>query len=164
MSKFNKQPVTGKFTTPKTNLRPILNKPIQQTVLPESKKNLKDTVRQIIEQIKEQKQNANPKTFKHVVDMMMKNKSRVKNENVLKLANSIILSQHKISNDNIPNIQDPTPNIQPIPNIPLPEHQVIDSIIYPAFETFSQENPMSLTVHSNINKLRFGSALLNKSI
>ena len=172
MSKFNKQPVTSKFNTPRSNNnRPTLNKPIiQQSIMPETKKHLKDTVRQIIEQIKEQKQleKANTKTFKQVVDIMMKNKSRVKNENVLKLANSIILSQQpkqKISNDQIQNIPDET-NIQPQPisnnhGTPLSEHQVIDSIIYPALDTFSQTNPMSLKFQSDVNvsKLRFGSAL-----
>ena len=161
MSKFNKHAKTGKlihrpelkrqssipFSEFKSfNIQQKVNKPA----------NLKDTVKLIIEQIREEKKQQlnnkdDLKSFKDVVHKMMKNKSRVYNENVLKLAKSVV-----INNQQLPTTKEETPPPPPI------EYSNDDILLnkYANKDTFHEINPMTLTISvKQPNKIRFGSAI-----
>lgn len=162
MSKFNKQSKLGKFST-RPELKRSVSIPISEinnTIQLNKKENapqLKDTVRKIIEQIREEKQKSNGSkpSFKDVVHNLMKNKSRVYNENVLKLAKSVVASQQ---------IQ-PTDETPPPPIIMSEENTQILQTDYNRYncnnnDSFTMDNPMTITFHPVAKpKIRFGDAL-----
>jgi hypothetical protein len=173
MSKFNKQSKTGKLITRPELKRQIgislseYHKPqiIQHPNYPsQEKQHLKDTVKKIIEQIRENKlQNkslsSGDKTFRDVVHELMKNKSRVYNENVLKLAKSVVLQNVEVSSTKDTTIDD-TSSIN--------ENEVED--ILQTYENkvsdeFNGENEMTLSITTKPpQKIRFGNAVEHNEI
>ncbi len=166
MSKFNKQS-TGKLIT-----RPELKRQsgiplseyhkIQSTIqsqTPPEKQHLKDTVKKIIEQIRENKNKSSvsngEKRFKDVVHELMKHKSRAYNENVLKLAKSVVLQ----SRENPPPIsQEPTPTMTNTEDILQTYENTIS-------DKFNGENEMTLGMTTKQPpKIRFGNATEHNQI
>jgi len=162
MSKFNKQS-KGKFST-RPELKRSVSIPMSEMSTTfniqnrkESTPHLKDTVRKIIDQIREEKQKSNGSkpSFKDVVHNLMKNKSRVYNENVLKLAKSVVISQQIQPTD-----ETPPPIIMSEENIQILQtdynrHSSNNN------DSFTMDNPMSITFHPVKQKIRFGDALNN---
>jgi hypothetical protein len=170
MSKFNKQSKTGKLMTRPELKRQIsfqlseYHKPqiIQNPNYPShEKQHLKDTVKKIIEQIRENKLknkslSSGDKTFKDVVHELMKTKSRVYNENVLKLAKSIVLQNI----EDIPPSKDTTIISDDTSSINEAE-DILQTYENKVSNEFNGENEMTLTIP---HKIRFGNAVEHNEI
>jgi hypothetical protein len=175
MSKFNKQSKTGKLMT-RPELKRQISIPLSEYHKPQiiqnphhpshEKQHLKDTVKKIIEQIRENKLknkslSSGDKTFRDVVHELMKDKSRVYNENVLKLAKSVVLQNIEVSSKD----KDTTIINDTSSKNELEAEDILQTYENKISDEFNGENQMTLTITTNQpQKIRFGNAVEHNEI
>jgi hypothetical protein len=174
MSKFNKQSKTGKLIT-RQELKRQISVPLSEYHKPliiqnsnhqsYEKQHLKDTVKTIIEQIRENKvqnKSSGDKTFRDVVHELMKNKSRVYNENVLKLAKSVVLQKQNVED----NLSKDTTIISDTSSInDIEAEDILETHQNKVSDEFNGENEMTLSITTQQpQKIRFGNAVNHNEI